>query len=173
MQVSGPDVELEYQLNGTGPLSSPLFSGAALWSTTNDHDWPNALLQLLPSFRPNWSDYDDGEDPALIPYSATIVINHGLPKSEGNIRLKSSNPFDPPEIDVKYFDVEQDLKDMVEMLKFSVPIMEGSTSFAKFGTRFWDGQIKSCEMYEGRSDEYYGCYLKHYGSKWIDIKRYN
>ena len=108
-----------------------------MWSTQGNHDWPDALYQLLPGFRPNWANYDGAENKSLIPYSHTLIINHGLAKSEGSVRLNSSNPWDPPQIDVNFFDVDSDLDDMVDMIKFAVGFMEGSASFAKFGTKLY------------------------------------
>ncbi|OXA53593.1 Oxygen-dependent choline dehydrogenase [Folsomia candida] len=147
-----------------GVLFGPfiLNTRAAIFSTKGDPTWPNALYQLLPSFRPNWPDYDLDEPAALIPYSVTLVINHGLPKSEGVIRLASSNPVNPPEIDVNYFDVDEDLTDMVDMFKLAVTLLEESASFARFGTRLWGGKMGQCAMFEDRSDEYFRCYLRHY-----------
>ena len=79
------------------------------------------------------------------------------PKSRGNVRLQSANPYDKPLFNAGYFTDHSDLLTLVEAVKFALSLAE-TTSFKKYGTRFWDQvPMPGCEQTELWTDEYWAC----------------
>ena len=79
------------------------------------------------------------------------------PKSRGNIRLKSANPYEKPILNAGYFTDHRDLEVLVEAVKFSLALAE-TESFKKFGTKFWDQvPMPGCENTKLWTDEYWAC----------------
>lgn len=56
-----------------------------------------------------------GDYKGLDSFMIVPILLH--PKSRGRITLRSSNPFDPPIIDINYYDHEDDLHTMVQGIK--------------------------------------------------------
>lgn len=109
------------------------------------------------------------------------------PKSRGRISLESRNPFQWPKMEANYFDVEDDLRTLVEGAKmvlglaffslwplrfisatFPLPNqaveMGESSSFRKYGARFHRTPFLGCEHLAFRSDEYWRCCIMRYTS---------
>lgn len=83
------------------------------------------------------------------------------PESRGTIRLASADPYTAPLIDPKYFDEEQDLKVLVEGAKIALAL--GKTeAFKELGSQFYDKIFPGCEEYTPWTDEYWGCFIRHY-----------
>ena len=79
------------------------------------------------------------------------------PKSRGNLRLRSANPYDKPIFNAGYFTDPRDIQVLVEAVKFALALAE-TNSFKKFGTRFWDQvPMPGCEHTELWTDEYWAC----------------
>lgn len=69
------------------------------------------LLGLSDDFyKEVFSDYEGVSAFTLVP----VLLR---PKSRGRITLRSSNPLDPPIVDMNYYDDEADLKTMVQAIK--------------------------------------------------------
>lgn len=84
------------------------------------------------------------------------------PKSRGNVRLQSANPYDKPLFNAGYFTDHSDLLTLVEAVKFALSLAE-TTSFKKYGTRFWDQvPMPGCEQTELWTDEYWACICRQY-----------
>lgn len=83
------------------------------------------------------------------------------PKSRGYVRLRSSNPYEPPLIDPRYLTHAHDVKVMVEAMKFSISLGE-TPIFRKHGAKLFSTLFPGCEGYAQRknyhlSDEYLAC----------------
>lgn len=66
------------------------------------------------------------------------------PKSRGFIRLKSKNPFDPPKIFANYLDEEQDIKALVEGIRFAIKLSKTSALRA-YGISLDTTPIEACK----------------------------
>jgi choline dehydrogenase-like flavoprotein len=83
------------------------------------------------------------------------------PKSRGFVRLRSTNPYDHPLIDPKYFSHPQDIHTMVEGMKLSIAI--GLTPPLKaYGSKLFHYKFPGCEPYPFVSDEYLACVARTY-----------
>ncbi|KAK6640553.1 hypothetical protein RUM44_012249 [Polyplax serrata] len=83
------------------------------------------------------------------------------PKSRGTIRLKSSNPNDPPLIDPKYFDHPDDIKVLIEGAKFGYEMSRTSTMRAMNATLNPNGS-PDCLKHGILTDAYWECQIRHY-----------
>ncbi len=94
-------------------------------------------------------------------HTFTIYPTLMHPKSKGWIRLKSSDPYEPPLIEPNFFDDEQDLKVLVEGMKMSYKL--GFTpAFQKYGAQPFSTLYPGCESFRIYSDEYFECVIKVY-----------
>jgi glucose dehydrogenase (acceptor) len=83
------------------------------------------------------------------------------PKSRGNIRLASNDPYDKPLINPNYFsdDSDYDIKVTVESVKFSIALSK-TEAFQKMGSRLYDMPYPGCEDKPLWTDEYWACWIK-------------
>jgi len=78
------------------------------------------------------------------------------PKSRGTIRLRSKNPFEYPFINAGYFTHPEDIKVLVEGVKFALAMAETS-ALKRFGARFHDVPVPGCEHTVPWTDPYWEC----------------
>ena len=83
------------------------------------------------------------------------------PESKGTVRLKSTNPTDPPLIDPKYLIEEQDVNVLIEGIKLGLALGK-TTPFQELGSKFYDKQFPGCEAFTMATDEYWACFVRHY-----------
>ncbi|EFX69856.1 hypothetical protein DAPPUDRAFT_257960 [Daphnia pulex] len=83
------------------------------------------------------------------------------PKSRGNIRLASNDPYDKPLINPNYFsdDGDYDIKVTVKSVKFSLALSK-MEAFQKMGSRLYDMPYPGCEDKPLWTDEYWACWIK-------------
>lgn len=81
------------------------------------------------------------------------------PKSRGSVRLASSNPFDPPLVDLNFFENERDIERLVEGCKQAVRIAS-MPSLIRINSRRFPGSPGLCGQYEFITDEYFKCYIQ-------------
>ncbi|KAI9553150.1 hypothetical protein GHT06_021043 [Daphnia sinensis] len=81
------------------------------------------------------------------------------PKSRGNIRLRSSDPYDKPLIDPNYYSDPDDMKVTIEAVKISLALSK-TDAFQKVGTKFYDKPYPGCEDKDLWTDEYWECWIK-------------
>jgi glucose dehydrogenase (acceptor) len=93
--------------------------------------------------------------------SWTIFPYFLRPKSRGNIRLASNDPYDKPLINPNYFsdDSDYDIKVTVESVKFSIALSK-TEAFQKMGSRLYDMPYPGCEDKPLWTDEYWACWIK-------------
>ena len=84
------------------------------------------------------------------------------PKSRGSVRLRSRNPFQKPILNAGYFTHPEDIKVLVEGVKFALAMQE-TEALKRFGSRFFDDiPIPGCEHTELWTDEYWTCLCRQY-----------
>ncbi|XP_022830920.1 glucose dehydrogenase [FAD, quinone]-like [Spodoptera litura] len=85
----------------------------------------------------------------------TVLLNV-IPKSQGVVKLRSTDPFDQPQIFNGYYSNDEDLDAVVEYMKDYVRI-EGFSKFQSMGLEFLKATDK-CDQFEFGSTEYWRCY---------------
>ena len=85
------------------------------------------------------------------------------PKSVGNIRLASTDPYAKPLIDPKYFSDIHDMKVLIEGIKIAVALSE-TAAFQSIGTKFYDKTFPGCENFTLWTDSYWECFIRHYSA---------
>ena len=85
------------------------------------------------------------------------------PKSRGYIRLRSSNPNDPPIINPRYLTHPDDIHTMVEAMKISIAVGL-APSYRQFGAELFGTVFPGCEIYKLYSDPYLACAARVYTS---------
>ncbi|KAJ8688106.1 hypothetical protein QAD02_023901 [Eretmocerus hayati] len=95
-------------------------------------------------------------------YDNTISIAPVLlhPDSRGEIRLKSSDPFDDMIIDPKYLSKEQDVLTLLEGIEFVKSLVQ-TEAMKKIGAQINQNVFPGCETFHFDSVEYWKCYIKH------------
>ena len=167
---------LNYLIRGRGPgTTNGGIEGLAFIKSkyaTAEKDWPDLQFQFAsgslisdPTFRAT-SGYRDNlwnefYKPLVNTHPWSLVPILLRPKSTGTIRLASADPFAKPLIDPRYFDVEHDLKVLVEGVKFALA-MSKTTAFQQLGTKFPTTPLSACQDYTPWTDDYWGCFVRHF-----------
>jgi choline dehydrogenase len=95
---------LQYQLFGTGPVTSNLAEGGAFWWVDRAERSPDIQCHFLPG-----AGLEAGVPP-LDGYGCTLNSCHLRPRSRGSVRLQSADPAVPPVIDPNYWAEPYDLE---------------------------------------------------------------
>lgn len=164
-----------YKNNRDGILTLSPSEGVAFISTkyNNDSSWPDIHVHfqaISPADDPENSRKKGGLsqelwDKVYAPYVGkdTFTIGPVLLrlKSVGYTKLRSSDPYDDPIINPKYFSHPDDIKQAVDGMKLGIAI--GKTeAFKKLGAELFDSKFPGCEEFEQFSDEYLECVVRSY-----------
>jgi len=174
--IFNPMSALNYFFFGKGPWTS---SGIEVLGTfhssfhTNKSSVPDLQLMVLPfgASRDNGlvskkamgiSDevYNKYFAPLLDQNIVTVapVLLH--PKSSGELRLQSSDPFHEPLIDPKYLSNKDDIDTLIEGLHFIKKLLNTSALKA-YGASFNKKSFPGCEDYIFDTRNYWKCYIQH------------
>lgn len=82
------------------------------------------------------------------------------PKSRGRIKLRSTNPFDPPVILPNYFSDPHDIDVSVRGIRRLIELSK-TQAMRKINAKFVSKPVPGCEKFEYDSDEYWECYTRH------------
>ncbi|ODN00471.1 Glucose dehydrogenase [FAD, quinone], partial [Orchesella cincta] len=93
--------------------------------------------------------------------SFLVNIMLGKYNSRGELRLASANPLEKPILDPKYFSHPDDIKILVDGMKFVTKMAENTKAFRKLGTRLINRHFPGCEKFKLKSDQYYECFARH------------
>ena len=172
-----PQVVWEYLRHGSGPLAATVACDAIGFLKTNLSDKsPNIQYHIsgvslhgdygtffAKTFgfpKEFWDAY------AAIHYgkeAATVlpVVLH--PKSRGTLRLKSSDPFDPPLLDPKYLTHPHDVEVLVESIQIIYKMLTNNRELTdEFGYQLPDVPVPGCEDAQPQfSAVYWECYVRH------------
>lgn len=175
-QLSDYEIAFASYVNDrAGILTLSPSEGVAFLSTkyNNDSSWPDIHVHfqaVSPADDPEHSRKKAGLtqelwDKVYAPYVGrdTFTIGPVLLrlKSVGYVKLRSSNPYDDPIIDPKYFSHPDDVKQAVDGMKLGIAI--GKTkAFKKLGAEMFSSKFPGCENFEHLSDEYLECVVRSY-----------
>lgn len=144
--------------------------------TNQTDDWPDFQIHMLTGSLVS----DDGQtfrrvqgitkelyEQVYVPYLGfdTFSMYPVLlrPKSRGFIKLRTSNPNDPPVIDPRYLTHPDDIHAMVDAMKIS--IRAGlAPAFREYGSQLFGTIFPGCEIYKLYSDPYLACAARVYTS---------
>jgi len=171
---------LKYAVFGTGPLTILGGVEALAWIPTkfsnSTHDFPDIEFHFVGGSPASdggrqirkahglgdtlWQMYR----PLAFQDTWSLLTMLLRPKSRGSVRLRSSSPYDKPVLHAGYFTHPEDIKVLVEGIKFGRSLVE-TRAFRRLGSRFWsDVPMPGCEDVVLWSDEYWGCMARQYTS---------
>ena len=171
---------LKYLKDKDGPFTAMSGTEGLAWVNTKyanpGDDFPDMQLQFIAgcvvsdgglTLRHNDGIKDDVWDKYYKPIAYAdcwqpipVVLR---PRSRGFLTLRSADPYDKPLIYANYFKDEHDLKVMIEGMKIGLALSK-THAFQKFGSRFYDRPFPGCEHIQLWTDDYWGCFLRHYST---------
>ncbi|XP_045518873.1 glucose dehydrogenase [FAD, quinone]-like isoform X2 [Pieris brassicae] len=84
------------------------------------------------------------------------------PRSRGNVLLNKSDPiFGSPLIYTGFFQVQEDIDDLLDAIRFVISLDE-TEAFKKAGASFDKTPVKGCDHNEWGTDDYFKCLLMNY-----------
>lgn len=161
---------------GEGPLAAVSgFEGMAMYRSGLDHNtsWPDiqlSLISLTPAvdgglvYRRSLNLNDQTFDKYRpIKFKEGFFILPVLlhPYSRGNIRLRSRNPNEAPEINPNYFSHPLDMQRLIQGVRFSQWLAR-TGPFTQYGASFYSRPLSQCEHLPGDSDQYWDCAIRHF-----------
>ncbi|XP_067139579.1 glucose dehydrogenase [FAD, quinone]-like [Centruroides vittatus] len=176
-RLTNDDV-IQFLHHGSGPLTilggvegmafvnTPLVEPSLDWPDIQIHfvsytpatDRGSQLRKLVglsaQTWRTVYEPYARNDTVAMLP----IVLR---PKSRGEIRLKSADPYDSVTIDPKYFSSPDDLKVLVEGMKICYKLAR-TAPFRLLGAKPFETIFPGCEKYEKFSDDFLKCIAQSY-----------
>lgn len=126
-----------YRKNPTGLMTSNFAEAGGFLSTNNEPHRPDIQLHFVPGI------VDNHCHKFHFSQGMSLHVCALRPKSRGQIRLKSANPFQAPAIDPNFLTEEEDIQVMLNGYKMSLEIME-QNSLAPY---------RGQPIYQGHSDE--------------------
>lgn len=158
---------MQYLISNSGPLTS--FAGiegiAFIHSryANSSLDWPDIQLVLMNSDIGSNNNYLNQELKEQLNITVSdqfsifpIILK---PKSKGTIRLRSSNPIDPPIIDPKYLTHPDDIITMIDAIKSAIQV-GSSIPFQNVDASLIPIDIELCDHYKFFSDEFFACWAR-------------
>jgi choline dehydrogenase len=111
-------VGLQYLATRKGPLSKSINHGGGFFRTSSDLTRPNMQLymQAFSTLMPKV-----GERPILTPdpfSGLSLGLSNCRPTSRGRLKIRSSDPFEAPEITANAFSTNHDVTEMLAAVKF-------------------------------------------------------
>lgn len=165
-------VQGEYSSSGNG-----IFDIIGFFNTKNRNDpYPDIQTHynlfkrgeniLLPLYLDELMGYDEKLTKSIIDanqdsdvfFALSIILN---PKSTGEIRLRSANPFDHPIIDANYLADEDDLKTLVRGIRLTQEFIKTNT-WKNHRVEEVKQDIPECNAKsDHKADDYYECIVRH------------
>lgn len=144
--------------------------------TNQTDDWPDFQIHMLTGSLTS----DDGQtfrrvqgvtkelyEQVYVPYQSfdTFSMYPVLlrPKSRGYVKLRSSNPHDPPIINPRYLTHPDDIHAMVDAMKISI-LVGLAPAYRQYDSQLFTTIFPGCEIYKLYSDPYLACAARVYTS---------
>lgn len=165
---------------GTGPLTHPSCSAFGFFATDiaksqGEGDWPDIQIifsgaaickecdrVVAQAFNLNEETMKKYYEHAKGKDSFTQIVSMARPKAQGEIKLRTTDPYAPAAVDPKYLDNEHDLRVTIEGVRKALELAENTTTFQNIGAKFTTEPFPGCEDMEFRSDAYFECYIRQY-----------
>ncbi|XP_015599134.1 glucose dehydrogenase [FAD, quinone] isoform X2 [Cephus cinctus] len=171
-----PISALNYFLYGKGPWTSAGIEVVGTFNEPfhlNNTVLPNLQLMVMPigvsqdygiALRKAMgiSDKIFQEYFAPLAYKTAVTVAPVLlhPKSTGNIKLRSNDPYDDPIIDPNYLSEQEDVQTLISGLKF-VERLISTKAMKTLGASLYKKNFPGCEDEIFNSNEYWECYIRH------------
>lgn len=169
---------LRYAIKEDGPLTSSIGLEVVGFIPTKyankSDDWPDIEFMALSTSTPGdggtqvkrahgLSDEFYNEYYSEINYKDTFGIFPMMlrPKSRGEIKLRSNNPFEYPLLYHNYLTDPQDVDVLREGVKAAIACGQ-TKAFKKFGARFHSKPVPKCKHLPTFTDEYWNCVVRQY-----------
>ena len=163
--------KLNYQLFGKGPISIAGSDGNAFLYTDESKrgkTYPDIQIVFYSSFlninSVNLKNDTAEEYLARTPneegFTTSVILTH--PKSNGTVKLKSSDPFEHPVLDPQFFTNKEDIIELTKGIKEWEKIVDTPT-MKSLGVKIDQSKLSFCSQHEFRSDAYWECYIRHLG----------
>jgi len=164
-RMLSPGSMVKYLLYGRGELSSSAVVGTAFMKSSKcKTKYPDIQLHLIgalpladrllydPAFIDNLFPRTWMDGHIMIP-----IILH--PKSRGSITLKSTNPFEYPNIDPNYLADQEDMDIFIEATRRSIDVLNTKT-FKSIGVNYKNMEVEACKHTQFLSDDYIRCFIR-------------
>ena len=161
---------LKYRLVGNDALGKTLAEATSFMYTNPEQRGKsptNVQLNFFSSYQhANVESYNDtlfkylfSDTPRQYGFMTALIMNHL--SSKGSVKLRSTDPFDPPIIDPKYLSDPQDVKDYIAAIRIWEKFLQTPTMTA-LGASPDQVKIKVCSQHEFRSDRYWECVVRYF-----------
>ncbi|KXJ81726.1 hypothetical protein RP20_CCG018256 [Aedes albopictus] len=81
------------------------------------------------------------------------------PRTKGSLKLRSTDPYEPPLFNYTYFEDDRDLQALVEGIKEAVKITS-QKPFLDIDAKLYSVKVPGCEEFEFNTDNYWRCHVK-------------
>ncbi|XP_045125926.1 L-sorbose 1-dehydrogenase-like [Portunus trituberculatus] len=173
----------QYVHHRKGPWTAPLGDYASAWvkvTEGGDLYYPDMQLYLSPAsfsmdmglFLPYIYNYDQAK---YVEYARPLFGRPGFtinmyllrPKSRGGVFLRSKDPHDLPIIDPNYLSHPDDMRDLINGIKFTMAVGNTTVLRKHFNAKFHDMPLPGCKTKRFGTHAYWQCYVEHMaGSFW-------
>ncbi|KAG7154317.1 Choline dehydrogenase-like [Homarus americanus] len=175
----------QYLHTRTGPFTEPLGGKTSAWVAVGDlskedPDWPNLQCHIITPamfydrgfLNPELTNMDprkftDYYRPLYGKQGFTMECHIMRPKSRGSLTLRSSDPQQLPVIDPNFLSHRDDLKTLVNGIKFVLAVGNTSALAHDLGAKFYDKHLPGCERETYGSDTYWECYVTHMARSYL------
>ena len=133
--AEGDAATARFLTDGGGPFASNFLEAGAFLRCDAAAAYPDVQVHFLPDFG---ADRDDGS--LTDRHGFAMTINVSRPKSRGEIRLRSADPYDKPSVDPRYLSDQRDLDLTVDAV-LACRAIGTAPAFQKIGAReIWPGK---------------------------------
>ncbi|XP_047482501.1 glucose dehydrogenase [FAD, quinone]-like [Penaeus chinensis] len=174
----------DYVKRRQGPYATPLGDQSSAWvrvsDAPGDPQWPDVQYMLssstLATDKGIFSPSSLGLDPVRYrSYFESVLGEEGFslqlnlmrPSSRGSVTLRSRDPRDYPYIDSNFLSHPDDLRILVNGIKFALAIGNTTSMKNALGARFHDKHLPGCENIYYGTDDYWACYVQHMASSYL------
>jgi len=164
-RMASPMSLVKYLLYGGGELSSSMMVGTAFWKSSKcKTKYPDLQLHIFAALPiQDALKYDPILSDNFVPKTwtdglvALPIILH--PNSKGSITLKTTDPFDNPNIDPNYFADEDDMEMLIEATRKTMDVLK-TKPFTDIDVNYNSMDIKACKHTQFLSDDYFRCIIQ-------------
>ncbi|XP_044254785.1 glucose dehydrogenase [FAD, quinone]-like [Tribolium madens] len=162
------DEQIKQYLKGLGPLTNPGNVDAIGFTNEQDgiptveymfippNSTSNNMMQILNYDHQLMTSYFDQIDPKSV-FRFHLILLHE--KSRGQIKLKSNNPIDFPDIDYNLFDEDKDIDNIIDGINF-IRNLTQTKAFRKLNATLID-KYPFCTDLDKYSRQYWECLIRY------------